>query len=98
MRVCGLLEVKSEKRFYRRCPNSKPQQNPSQRGFRLKIQAGGPAFLRFTAFFPVIGSVEVSGLEIDKLTNTSKDDFKPSKSKGEVRPFLGPPRQAAGSV
>ena len=47
--------------------------------------------MRFTAFFPVIGSVEVSGLEIDKLTNTSKDDFKPSKSKGEVRPFLERP-------
>ena len=29
MRVCGLLGAKSEKRFYRRCPNSKPQQNPS---------------------------------------------------------------------
>jgi len=53
MRVCGLLEVKSEKRFYRRCPNSKPQQNPSQRGFHLIFQAGGPAFLRFTPFSPL---------------------------------------------
>ena len=53
MRVCGLFGAKSEKRFYRRCPNSKPQQNPSKRGFRLKIQAGGPAFLRFTPFFPL---------------------------------------------
>ena len=77
---------------------AKSAAKPHKRGFRLIFQAGGPAFLRFTAFFPVIGSVEVSGLEIDKLTNTSKGDFKPSKSKGEVRPFLGPPRQAAGSV
>ena len=53
MRVCGLLEVKSEKQFYRRCPNSKPQQNPSQRGFHLIFQAGGPAFLRFTPFSPL---------------------------------------------
>ena len=68
------------------------------RGFRLIFQVGGPAFLRFTPFFPVVGYVEVSGFQIDKLTNTSKGDFKPSKSKGEVRPFLEPPRQAAGEV
>ena len=35
------------------------------RGFRLKIQAGGPAFLHFPAFFPVVGSVEVSNSFID---------------------------------
>jgi len=50
MRVCGLFGAKSEKRFYRRCPNSKPQQNSLQRGFRLIIQAGGPAFLRLSLF------------------------------------------------
>ena len=54
--------------------------------------------MRFTPFFPVVGCVEVSGFEIDKLMSTSKGDFKPSKSKGEVRPFLEPLRQAAGEV
>ena len=68
------------------------------RGLRLIFQVGGPAFLRFTPFFPVVGCVEVSGFQIDKLTNPSKGDFKPSKSKGVVRPFLEPLRQAAGEV
>lgn len=99
MRVCGVFGAKSEKRFYRRCPNSKPQQNPSKRGFRLKIQAGGPAFLRLPPFFPVVGSVEVSGSFIDRLTNPPKRaNFKPSRYKGAVRPFSRPPRQAAGEV
>lgn len=39
------------------------------RGFRLKIQAGGPAFLRLPPFFPVVGNAEVSGSFIDRLTN-----------------------------
>lgn len=69
MWVCGLLEGKSGKRFYRRCPNNKPQQNPSQRDFRLIIQAGGPAFFAFYTFFPVVGTVKVSGSFMDKLTN-----------------------------
>lgn len=68
------------------------------RGLRLIFQVGGPAFLRFTPFFPVVGCVEDSGFEMDTLTNTSKDDFKPSRYKGVVRPFLEPPRQAAGEV
>jgi hypothetical protein len=54
--------------------------------------------LRFTPFFPAHRCVEVSGFQIDKLTNTSKGNFKPSKFKGEVRPFLEPLRQAAGEV
>jgi len=53
MRVFGLLGAKSGKRFYRRCPTSKPQLNPPQRGFRLIFQAGSPAFLRFLPFFPL---------------------------------------------
>ena len=61
MRVIGLLGTKSGKRFYRRCPTGKPQLNPPQRGFRLIFQVGSPAFLRFPTFFPVVGSVEVSG-------------------------------------
>ena len=39
-----------------------------KRGFRLMFQAGGPAFLRSAALFPVVGSVEVSGRFIDRLT------------------------------
>ena len=35
----------------------------------LKIQAGGPAFLRLPPFFPVVGNAEVSGSFIDRLTN-----------------------------
>ena len=98
-RVNGLFGISSEKPVCRRCPNSKPQQNPSKRGFHLKIQAGGPAFLRFAAFFPVVGSAEVSGSFIDRLTNPPKRaNFKPSRYKGVVRPFLEPPRQAAGEV
>ena len=71
---------------------------PHERGFRLIFQVGGPAFLRFTPFFPVVGCVEVSDSFIDRLTNTSKGNFKPSRYKGVVRPFLEPPRQAAGKV
>lgn len=67
--------------------------NPTKRGFRLIIQAGGPAFLRLPPFFPVVGNVEVSGRFIDRLTNPPKRAiFKPSRYKGVVRPFLGPLR------
>ena len=55
MRVCGLLDGKSAAK-------------PPKRGFRLIFQAGGPAFLRSAALFPVVGSVEVSGRFIDRLT------------------------------
>lgn len=58
------------------------------RGLRLIFQVGGPAFLRFTPFFPAHGCVEDSGKQVDRLTNSPKNDSKPSKSKGEVRPFL----------
>ena len=55
--------------------------------------------MRFAAFFPVVGSAEVSGSFIDRLTNPPKRaNFKPSRYKGVVRPFLEPPRQAAGEV
>lgn len=50
------------------------------RSFRLIFQAGGPAFLHFPAFFPVVGSVEVSNSFIDRLTNPPKRvNFKPSR-------------------
>lgn len=68
MRVCGLLDGKSEKRFYRGCPRQNPQRNPHKRGFRLIFQVGGPAFLRSAALFPVVKCVEVSGMFIDRLT------------------------------
>lgn len=55
--------------------------------------------MRLSPFFPVVGSVEVSGSFIDRLTNPPKGaNFKPSRYKGAVRPFLEPPRQAAGEV
>jgi hypothetical protein len=53
MRIFGLLGTKSDKRFYRRYPTSKPQLNPPQRGFRLIFQVGSPAFLHFPTFFPL---------------------------------------------
>ena len=43
------------------------------RGFRLKIQAGGPAFLRLPPFFPVVGNAEVSGSFIDTEPERSTD-------------------------
>ena len=55
--------------------------------------------MRLSPFFPVVGSVEVSGSFIDRLTNPPKRaNFKPSRYKGVVRPFLEPLRQAAGEV
>ena len=99
MRVFGLLGTKSGKRFYRRCPTSKPQLNPPQRGFRLIFQAGSPAFLRVPTFFPVVGSAEVSGSFIDRLTNPQKRaNSKPSRSKGVVRPFLERPGWLTGAL
>ena len=47
---------------------AKSAAKPHKRGFRLIFQAGGPAFLRSAALFPVVGSVEVSGWFIDRLT------------------------------
>ena len=64
-----------------------------KRGLRLIFQAGGPAFLRSAALFPVVGSVEVSGRFIDRLTKVQNGPkSKPSKYKGVVRPFLEPLR------
>ena len=44
-----------------------------KRGFRLIFQVGDPAFLRSAALFPVVGSVEVSGKFIDRLTKAQND-------------------------
>lgn len=93
MRVCGLFGAKSEKRFYRGCPNKESADRPTKRSFQLIFQAGNSAFLRFTLFFPVVGYVKVSDSYIDRLTKTQKwVDFKPSRYKGGVRPFLEPLR------
>ena len=55
--------------------------------------------MRLPPFFPVVGSVEVFGSFIDRLTNPPKRaNFKPSRYKGVVRLFLEPPRRLAGEV
>lgn len=53
-----------------------------KRGFRLIFQAGGPAFLRSAALFPVVKCVEVCACQIDRLTNPKTAQIKPSKYKG----------------
>jgi hypothetical protein len=84
MRVCGLFRAQKQKRFsiddfsIKWKPKGFHEQ---MRGLYLIFQAGGPAFLRFTPFFPVHGCVEVSGFEMDKLMNTSKGNFEPSPPK-----------------
>ena len=51
--------------------------------------------MRSAALFPVVGSVEVSGRFIDRLTKAQNGPkSKPSKYKGVVRPFLEPLRLA----
>ena len=44
MRVCGLFESEFSSALHRRCPIPKSVLLPAQRGFRLRFQAGGPAF------------------------------------------------------
>ena len=44
MRVCGLFEPEFSSALHRRCPIPKSVLFPAQRGFRLRLQAGGPAF------------------------------------------------------
>ena len=69
-----------------------------KRGFRLIFQAGGPAFLRSAALFPVVKCVEVCACQIDRLTNPKTAQIKPSKYKGVVRPFSGTLRLAGRGV
>ena len=93
MRVCGLFSV-SKKDW---CPITVipvfRDICKAKRSFHLIFQAGNSAFLRLPPFFPVVGSVEVSGSFIDRLTNPPKwANFKPSRYKGVVRPFLEPLR------
>ena len=63
-KVCGLFRRNSGKPVCRRCPN----RNPPKRSFHLIFQAGNSAFLRLPPFFPVVGTVKVSGRYIDRLT------------------------------
>ena len=56
-----------------------------KRGFRLIFQVGGPAFLRSAALFPVVGSVEVSGRFIDRLTKAQNQAL---KIQGGSAPFF----------
>ena len=55
-----------------------------KRGFRLIFQAGGSAFFRSAALFPVVGSVEVSGRFIDRLTKVKNG---PKSSPQSTMPF-----------
>lgn len=47
---------------------AKSAEKPHKRGFRLIFQAGGPAFLRSAALFPVVKCVEVCACQIEKLS------------------------------
>ena len=100
MRVFELLGTKSSKRFYRRCPTSKPQLNPPQRGFRLIFQVGSPAFLRFPPLFPVIGSAEVLVLYQDlvqvKMRNFSQ--IQPASSSDLACAFLYTRSNSSGDI
>ena len=59
-----------------------------KRSFHLIFQAGSSAFLRFAAFFPVVGSVEVSGSFIDRLTNPQNGPISsPQNTRGSA-PFF----------
>ena len=90
---CGFraLGDKIRQTFYRRCPTSKPQLNPPQRGFRLIFQVGSPAFT-FPPFFPVVGSAKVSGSFIDRLTNPQNGRIlSPQDPRGNA-PFFRTPR------
>ena len=78
---------------------AKSAAKPHKRGFRLIFQAGGPAFLRSVALFPVIKCVEVYACQIDSFDESPKrPKIKPSKYKGVVRPFLEPLRLAGRGV
>ena len=52
---------------------AKSAAKPHKRGFRLIFQAGGPAFLRSAALFPVVKFVEIYACQIDRLTKAQND-------------------------
>ena len=59
-----------------------------KRSFHLIFQAGNSAFLRLPLFFPVVGSVEVSGRIIDRLTKPQTGKFQALKIQGGSAPFF----------
>src|SRR5699024_8837575 len=59
-----------------------------KRGFRLIFQAGGPAFLRSAALFPVVKCVEVYACQIDRLTKAQNQTL---KIQGGSAPFFRNP-------
>ena len=59
-----------------------------KRGFRLIFQAGGPAFLRSAALFPVVKCVEVYTCQIDRLTKAQNGSTQALKIQGGSAPFF----------
>ena len=59
-----------------------------KRGFRLIFQAGGPAFLRSAALFPVVKCVEVYACQIDRLTKAQNGPTQALKIQGGSAPFF----------
>ena len=86
--------------FYRRYPNSKPQLNPPQRGFRLIFQVGSHAFLRFSTFFPVVGNAEVLALCQDLVQVKMRNFFQiqPARSSALVCALLYTRSNSSGDI
>ena len=59
-----------------------------KRGFRLIFQAGGPAFLRSAALFPVVKCVEVYACQIGRLTKAQNGSTQALKIQGGSAPFF----------
>ena len=88
MRVCGLFPV-SKKDW---CPITVipvfRDICKAERSFHLIFQAGGPAFLRSAALFPVVKCVEVYACQIDRLTKSQNQTL---KIQGGSAPFFRNP-------
>ena len=59
-----------------------------KRGFRLIFQAGGPAFLRSAALFPVVKCVEVYTCQIGRLTKAQNGSTQALKIQGGSASFF----------
>ena len=60
----------------------------TKRSFHLIFQVGNSAFLRLPPFFPVVGSVEVSGNFIDRLIKAPRGQNQTLKVQGGSAPFF----------
>ena len=60
----------------------------TKRSFHLIFQVGNSAFLRSPPFFPVVGSVEVSGNFIDRLIKAPRGQNQTLKVQGGSAPFF----------